>query len=272
MTKIYGIVGHPIENSLSPAIYQAAFESAGIDAQYKLFDINPNDPEELANLCYESDMKALEGFSVTMPFKQIIMDYIDYYDPLSKKLGSVNTVKNENSNLNGYNTDITGAMQALREKTKLPGKKTLVMGAGGTARAIVYGLNEFGAEVFIFNRTIRKAEVLAKEFDAEYIDFLDIANEKFDIIINATPVGSFPHIEQSLLSSSQIKEGAIVMDIITNPIETQLLKEAKTAGADTISGERMLLHQAVGQFEIWFDKSAPFEAMESALYERLATK
>lgn len=270
--KIYGIVGHPVEDSLSPAIHQAAFKEAGIDARYELFDVNPDDPDELANFCYESDVNEVAGFSVTMPFKQQMMDYMDNYDPLAKKLGSVNTVKNEDSNLSGYNTDTAGAMQALQEKTKLPEKKALVLGAGGAARAIVYGLKEFGAEVYVFNRTAEKSEALAKEFEVASIDFLDIAREGFDIIVNATPVGSFPQIEQSLLSREQIKKGAVVMDIITNPLETQLLKEAEVAGAQTISGERMLLHQAAGQFELWFDKPAPFEVMEGALYKNLDEK
>jgi shikimate dehydrogenase len=269
MTKIFGIVGHPVEHSLSPAMHNAAFQAEGIDAEYRLFDISPDNPEDLANFCYETDMNEVVGFSVTMPYKEVIMDYCDYFDPLAKTLGSVNTVKNEDSNLNGYNTDSTGAMQALQEKTEIRGKKALVLGAGGAARAIIYGLKEFGAEVFIFNRTSEKAEKLAEEFDVETVGFREIKEAGFDIIINATPIGSFPQIEQSLITAEQIKKGAVVMDIITHPLETQLLKEAKKATAEAISGERMLLHQAAGQFTVWFGKPAPFEVMEKALYEAL---
>lgn len=270
--KIYGIVGHPVEHSLSPAMHNAAFEAEGIDAEYKRFDIDPANPEDLANFCYETDVNNIAGFSVTMPYKEAIMDHMDNIEVLAKEVSSVNTVKNEDSNLNGYNTDTTGAMKALQEKTEIKGKKALVLGAGGGARAIIYALKEFGAEVHIFNRTTQKAEALAEKFNVEVTEFGDIQDAGFDIIVNSTPIGSFPQIEQSLLTADQIKKGAVVMDIITHPWETQLLKEAKKAGADTISGERMLLHQAVGQFEIWFDRPAPFEVMEKALYEELRTR
>ncbi len=269
MTKIYGIVGHPVEHSLSPAMHNAALKAEVIDAEYKLFDIDPEDPEALANFCYETDVNGVAGFSVTMPYKEQVMDYMDHFDILAKEASSVNTVKNDESNLDGYNTDATGAIKALQEKVIINGKKALVLGAGGAARSIIYALREFGVEVFIFNRTMQKAVTLAKKFDVETIEFRDIKDAGFDIIVNCTPIGSFPQIEQSLLSTDQIKKGAVVMDIITHPQETQLLREAKKAGADTVSGERMLLHQAAGQFEIWFDKSAPLEVMEKALYEEL---
>lgn len=258
-----------MEHSLSPVMHNAAFEAKGIDAEYRLFDISPDAPDDLANFCYETDLNHIGGFSVTMPYKEQIMDYLDHYEVLAKKVSSVNTVKNEDSNLNGYNTDATGAMKALQEKTELKGKKALVLGAGGAARAIIYALKEFGADVYVFNRTPEKAEAIAEEFEAELIGFREIKAAGFDIIVNATPVGTFPQIEQSLLTADQIKKGATVMDIITHPLETQLLREAKKAGAETVSGERMLLHQAAGQFEIWFDEPAPFKAMEEALYAEL---
>lgn len=269
MKKIFGIVGHPVEDSLSPAMHNAAYKAEGIDAEYKRFDIDPENPEDLANFCYETDVNGVAGFSVTMPYKEKIMEYMDNIEVLAKEVSSVNTVKNEESNLNGYNTDATGAMKALQEKTETKGKKALVLGAGGAARAIIYALREFGAEVFIFNRTRQKAVALAKKFDVETIEFRNIKDAGFDIIVNCTPIGGSPQIEQSLLTADQIMKGSVVMDIVTNPQETQLLREANKAGAETISGERMLLHQAAGQFEIWFERTAPFEVMEKALYEEL---
>jgi len=269
MKKIYGIVGHPVAHSLSPAMHNAAIKHLKLDADYKRFDIDPSDPDNLANFCYETDLNNIGGFSVTMPYKLDIMQYMDHYDPAAKIIGSVNTVVNENSMLNGYNTDAMGAIQALREKTEISRKKALVMGAGGAARSIIYALKEFGADVYIFNRTTEKAEKLADEFDVEAIEFRHIPQMDFDIIVNTTPVGSLPNTEESLLNVSQIPAKAVVMDIITHPLETQLLKEAKKAGATAISGERMLLHQAVGQFELWFGQKAPVEVMEKALYEAL---
>lgn len=272
MRNVYGIIGHPVAKSLSPAMHNAGIKHLKLDAEYKLFDIDPNDSDALANFCYETDLNNIGGFSVTMPHKQAIMAYMDHYDPLAKIVGSVNTVVNEESKLIGYNTDAMGAMTALREKTNLIGKKALVMGAGGAARAIAYSLKEFGVEVYIFNRTMEKAEALAEAFDLETIEFRLIPKADFDIIINATPVGSLPNAEESLLHSDQIPSHSVVMDIVTNPIETQLLKEAKKAGAQAISGERMLLHQAIGQFELWFNKKAPLKIMEKALYEELDKK
>ncbi len=267
--KVYGIMGHPVAHSLSPAMHNAAIKHLKLDAEYKLFDIDPDDPENLANFCYETDLKNIGGFSVTMPYKLEIMTYMDNYDPVSRIIGSVNTVVNKDNKLFGYNTDATGAIQAIRSKAEINRKKALVMGAGGAARAIIYSLKEFGADVHIFNRTTEKAEALADEFDIETIEFRHIPKANFDIIVNATPVGSMPNTEESLLHADQIPPHAVVMDVITNPIETQLLKETKKAGATPISGERMLLYQAVGQFELWFSKKAPVKVMEKALYEEL---
>lgn len=272
MKKIYGIVGHPVEHSLSPAMHNAAFKAEGIDAEYKIFDIDPSDEENLANFCYETDINNIAGFSVTMPYKLEIMKYMDEHDPIAKKVASINTVESVDSKLNGYNTDSIGAIQALQEKTDIKDNKILILGAGGAARAISYSLKEFGNEIYIFNRTKPKAQELAEEFDFETIDFTQIAEGNFDIIINTTPVGMMPKANESLLHADQMKGVKVVMDIITNPLETQLLKEAKKAGAETITGARMLLHQACGQFEIWFGKSAPIEVMEKALYQALRNK
>lgn len=267
--KIYGIVGHPVTHSFSPIMHNAAIKHLGLKAEYKLFDINSDNPENLANFCYETELNNIGGFSVTMPYKQEIMAYMDNYDPLSKIIGSVNTVVNKGNKLIGYNTDAMGAMRAIRGKTDIAGKKALVMGAGGAARAIVYSLKEFGADVYIFNRTMEKAGEIAKEFDIETIEYRMIPKVQFDIIVNATPIGSAPNSEESLLSAKDISPWATVMDIVTNPIETKLLKEAKKAGAKTISGERMLLHQAALQFKLFFNLEAPFEVMEKALYDQL---
>lgn len=272
MTKSYGIIGHPVTHSLSPAMHNAAIQHYKLDAEYKVFDIDPKDSEGLANFCYESDLNNIGGFSVTIPYKLAVMAYLDHYDPIAKIIGSVNTVINEKSKLIGYNTDAMGALQALREKTDIPGQKALVMGMGGAARAIAYSLKEFGADVHVFNRTMEKAEEFADEFDVQAIEYRMIQQAEFDIIVNATPVGSMPNSEESLLHSEQIPSHAVVMDIITNPTDTQLLKQAAKAGARTISGERMLLHQATEQFKLFFNMEAPVEVMEEALYKKLGNR
>jgi len=269
--KIYGIIGHPVKHSLSPAMHNAAFKAEKINAEYQLFDIHPDEPDGFANFCYETDLNNISGLSITMPYKELALEYLDHIDPVAKMIGSVNTIMNEDSQLIGYNTDSLGAIEAIKEKTTLKHKRVLVMGAGGAARAIGYGLKEFGAEVSIFNRTIEKAIELANELKVNSIDYRDIPKEDFDIIINTTPVGSFPNSNESLLHAAQLEGVEVVMDIITNPIETQLIKEAKKTGAHIITGERMLLMQACRQFEIWFNKKAPKDVMEKALYEKLGS-
>lgn len=272
LKKVYGIVGYPVTHSLSPVIHNAALKAAGIDAEYRVFDIAPESPEDLANFFYEAELNSIGGCSVTMPYKQTVMAYMDSYDPLAKAIGSVNTVKIEPDPktgapvLTGYNTDATGFIKALNEKIHPAGKRALVLGAGGAARAVVYSLRQYEAEVFIFNRTPDPATALAKEFEAETIDYRRITKDAvFDIIINTTPIGGEPAPNESLLFAHQISPKSVVMDLVTRPQKTQLLKEAEKAEASTISGERMLLHQAAGQFEIWFAKPAPIDAMEKAL-------
>lgn len=270
MNNRFGIVGHPVSHSLSPAMHNAAIQHLGIDATYDRFDIAPDNPEDLANFTYETDVNQIGGFSVTMPYKTAMMQYMDYYDPLAKAVGAINTVVNENSELIGYNTDVTGALAALQEKTELKGKKALVLGAGGAARAIAYVLKEGGATVYVHNRTMQKAQELCDEFELETIELDHVAAAQFDVIVNTTPVGMLPNTQESLLHAEQISSHAVVMDIITKPLKTQLIQEAEKAGATVITGERMLLHQAVSQFELWFpEHKAPVEVMEKALYAAL---
>jgi shikimate dehydrogenase len=273
MKKIFGIVGHPVIHSLSPPMYIGAFRAAGIEAEYALFDIDPRDPEELANFCYENELNGVSGFSVTMPYKQAVMAYMDHYDPIAKAVGCVNTVQCEGGMLNGYNTDAAGAIQALKEEMEIPGSRVLVLGAGGASRAVIYALKNYGADVHVWNRDAEKAEKSADEFDVNTIEYRLINKMAgFDCIINATPVGSEPNANESLIHAEQIRPGTVVMDIITCPRVTQLLKEAVKAGARPVEGVRMLLFQAAGQFEIWFGKPAPLEIMEKALYAELEKK
>ena len=267
--KIYGIIGHPVNKSLIPAMHKAAIKHEKIDAEFKLFDIDPSDPENLANFCYETDLNNIAGFSVISPYKESIMAYMEDYDPLAKKIGYVDTVINEDSKLAGYNTNITGMIAALTEKTKISGKKILILGSENSARGIAYSLKEYGADIFIFDREIENSKNLAKEFDVNIIDYRMIPAEKFDIIINTTNIGEFPNINESLLNAKQMHKDLIIMDTIINPIETEFIKSGKEAGAITISGERSLLHQVAGQFEIWHGKKSPFDIIEKILYNEI---
>lgn len=269
MLNIFGVVGHPLTHALAPALFKAAFAHLGMDEEFKRFDFDPVDPETIANFCYETDLNQIGGFAVEAPYRETIMTYMDHYDPLAKIVGAVNTVINTNHTLIGHYTESLGALQALLEKTHIPSKRALVLGTGAKGRGLAYSLKEFGAEVFVFDRELEAAEALADEFDITAIEHRNIEEEQFDILINATPVGAFPERSACILTQDQIPSHAVVMDLISNPIRTKLLEEAEHVGAQTISGERTLLHSAMLQFELWFKRELPLEVMEDALYEAL---
>lgn len=263
MNKLYGIIGDAPEIPLFVAMHQAAFEAEKVEAEFRRLEIDPVDPEALANFCYESDLNDISGFVVTPPYQLSVMDYLDHFDVLAKKLGIIDVVQNEASNLNGFNSMVTAVVRAVQEKADISHKKALVLGAGHAAEAAIYGLKEFGAEVFVWNRTTAKAEALAEGYDIETVEFRDIKGAEFDLIIHATPVGQ--QTEESLLTSEQIPAHAVVLDLAYKPGGTRLQEEAKKAGATCILTERVFLHQAAGQFEIWFEKPAPLEKMEKVL-------
>ena len=195
------------------------------------------------------------------------MKYLDKIDPIAKKIGAVNTVSNDNDILTGYNSDWIGAMEALKEISDLKNKSVILIGAGGAARAIAYGLEENQAKVTIFNRTSEKAKELSKEFNLIFGGNLDeIKNiDDYDILINATSVGFHPGIDKCVVDESIIKKNKIVMDVVPNPLETPFLRIVKNKGCKIIPGYRMLIYQALFQFELYTGKKAPFEVMEKAL-------
>ncbi len=269
MLKTFGIVGNPLKNNLTVALMNAGLSHTGIEATFKPFELDLQDEESLANFCYETDLNLISGFAVAAPFKEDIMMYMDHYDPLAKIVGELNAVMNEKSTLIGYNTESIGALQALQEKTHIPGKRVLVIGAGATGRGIAYSLKEFGAEVFVMDLDAEKAEMLAKEFDLNSIEHKDVEAEQFDILVNTSPSGAFPKTDETPLSQDQIPSHSVVMDLSQNPIRTKLLDEAEEIGAQIVGGDRVLLFSTLRQFELFFGQEAPIEVMEEALYEAL---
>jgi len=208
----------------------------------------------------------LRGIGVATPFKQQIMPFLDKIDNVAVKIGSVNTIVNNNGLLTGYNTDYIGALEALREATDPHNKVVILVGAGATARSIAYGLKNAGATVHIYNRTFNKAVNIKNDFDLESahkLEELKVA-KNFDILINAATYSQDGnnHIPLEILSKNQL-----IMDIIAT--ETPLVKAATKAGCNLIKGYRMLLRQAKHQFEIYTGKKAPFKEMEDALYKTL---
>lgn len=256
------------QNSLGAAMHNAAYAALGENAVY--IPITTND---IKNAIAGVRGFNLRGNTVSMPHKQDVMHYLDKVDPIAETIGAVNTVSNGDGVLTGYNSDWIGAMNALKEVTELSDKKVVVIGAGGAARAIVYGLMQNNAHPVIFNRDVEKAESLAANLGAEFggdIEKLKAIDE-YDIVINATSVGSAKgEINVCLVEKDFLKPGVVAMDVVTVPTETKFLQYAKENGAKTVPGYRMLIHQALFQIELFTGKKAPFEVMEKALLNAAA--
>lgn len=269
-TRVYGVVGDPISHSLSPAIMNAALRRENVNGVYLALHA-----KELPDLLACVRDVPIHGLSVTMPYKESIIQYLDNTDPHTAKIGSCNTiVRAQDGKLYGFNTDTAGIVRPLEERTAIEGAKILVLGAGGAARAAVFGLKERGAEVFIVNRDPERAQKLARQAKARTAKRADLKKLSFDVIVNATPVG-MGNSKDSPLNEGEVR-ARYVFDMVYDPVETQFLKIAKAAGAHIIPGFEMFVHQAAQQFEIWTGKPAPREEMlrvvTMALHERAAKK
>ncbi|MFA7685248.1 MAG: shikimate dehydrogenase [Candidatus Gracilibacteria bacterium] len=287
MTKQYGLLAFPAKHSLSPEIHSAAFKALSIDAQYGLFEIPENELDDFVKRL-KSDLIA--GLSVSLPYKEVMIDHMSEIDDDAKKIGAINTVVNRDGILCGYNTDFIGSNKALKEAVgELKGKKVVILGAGGAARAVIYGLLKEGACVVgILNRTLETAENLAKEFSemfnvqikayssenlAKDLPFKDdLGNEA--ILIQTTSIWTTnPDISEEYVRKfcppEYVGMFATVMDIIYRPRITPLLKIAEDLGKKIITGDKMFLYQATEQFKLWTEKEAPFEVMRNVLEENL---
>jgi shikimate dehydrogenase len=254
------------QNSLGAAMHNAAYATIGENVVYV-----PITTEDIENAIAGVRGFNLRGNTVSMPHKQAVMQYLDKIDSVAEAIGAVNTVSNDDGVLTGYNSDWIGAMNALKEVTELEGKKVVVIGAGGAARAIIYGLMQNKANPVIFNRDTDKAKSLATDLGAKFGGDLETLKtvSDYDIVINATPVGSAASgIDECIVGETFFKP-TVAMDVITVPMDTKFLKYAKAKGAKTVPGYRMLIHQALFQIELFTGKKAPFEVMEKALLEAL---
>jgi 3-dehydroquinate dehydratase / shikimate dehydrogenase len=253
---VYGVVGDPIAHSLSPAIMNAAFRRENVNAVF--LALHAKTLKDLLTCVREIP---IHGISVTMPYKEAILKYLDNTDSHTTKIGACNTVvRAQDGKLYGFNTDAAGVVRPLeRRLNSLEGARILVLGAGGAARAAVFGLKERGSEVYILNRSLAPAKKLAHQAHARLVKRPDLKKLAFDVIINATPVG-MGNSKESPLQEKEIN-ARYVFDMIYDPGETRLLKMAKERGAQVIPGIEMFVHQAARQFEIWTGKPAPWDEM-----------
>ena len=276
-TRVCCVIGDPIEHTLSPLIHNAAFKHLKLDFVYVAFRVRK---EELENAVKGMRSLGVHGFNVTMPHKNAIIKYLDEMDSTAKFIGSVNTVLNDDGKLVGFNTDGVGALKALKEKqVRLDGGKLLLLGAGGAARAIAFQLALEVEELTILNRDGEKARQLAEDlrrkFDKKIVgDALSasLIKEKLkdaDILANATSVGMHPNTEQTLVNREWLRPDMTVMDIVYNPLETKLIKDAKAVGAKVVYGTEMLVFQGAASFEIWCKRPAPVEVMRKAILSRI---
>jgi 3-dehydroquinate dehydratase/shikimate dehydrogenase len=255
-TKVYGVVGNPIKHSLSPIMLNTAFRRETVNAVFLALQTG-----KLSDLLTLVREVPISGMAVTMPFKEEILGHLEKTDPLSEKVGACNTVvRSQDGKLYGFNTDVAAVVRPLERRLQLKGAKVLVMGAGGAARAAVFGLKDKGAEVFVMNRTPDAGQKLARQAKAKTFKRELLAKTNFDVIINATPSGMHGVKPHSILEPKEIN-ARIVFDLVYNPIDTPLIRMAREKGIPVITGVEMFVHQGARQFEIWTGKPAPEEEM-----------
>jgi 3-dehydroquinate dehydratase / shikimate dehydrogenase len=255
-TKVYGVVGNPIKHSLSPIMLNTAFRRETVNAVF--LALQTSKMNDLLNLVREVP---ISGLAVTMPFKEEILKHLERTDPLSEKVGACNTVvRSQDGKLYGFNTDVAAIVRPLERRLQLKGSKILVLGAGGAARAAVFGLKDKGAEVFIMNRSPEAGQKLARQAKAKTFKREQLAKTNFDVIINATPAGMHGVKPQSILEPKEIN-ARLVFDLVYNPIDTPFIRMAREKSIPVITGVEMFVHQGARQFEIWTGKPAPEEEM-----------
>ncbi len=273
MPQRLGIIGHPISHSISPVFQQAALDAIGFDGTYEAWDVAPEDVGGFVN-----GLRApgTLGINVTVPHKESVIPFLDQVDDWASTAGAVNTIVNRDGHLTGHNTDGIGFLRALREGADFEprGRNVLVLGAGGSARGVVYALARVGvAQLFIANRTLERAERLAalsvdSGAAAEALTLSDApgAAREVALIVNCTSVGMVhgPDEHGAALYAADIPASAMVNDLVYNPLETPLLREAAKAGAATLGGIQMLVYQGAASFEMWTGQDAPVEVMLDA--------
>ena len=265
-------MGDPVEHSMSPPMHNAAFEYLGLDFAYVPFNVKKN---ALGQAIKGASALGIKGLNVTIPHKTSALKFLDVIDEVAELIGAVNTVKFDQGTITGYNTDGLGAVKAMEEVVSVKNKKVVMVGAGGAARAVAFQLVISGIEsLTIINRTPEKALKLKSDIESKIesniscgnLEILEKEISRADILIDTTPIGMYPHDNDVPVANASIMHSDLVVnDLVYNPLETVLLKEAEKAGAMTVSGLKMLLYQGAEAFEIWTNNEAPISIMEKTL-------
>ncbi len=285
-TRLFGVIGDPVAHSMSPAIFNACFDAAGVDAVYVPLRVTGGvegfaafmDRIVTGGAGHTADWG---GFSVTIPHKAHALEYLracdGHVEPGAARIGAVNTLKIEAGGLvSGYNTDRAGAMDALSsvmgiQPHELAGKPIAIVGAGGVARAVVSGLKDVDAAVTIYNRTLEKAQTLAAEFNAQSAPLDALGKARPAILINCTNLGMYPNTDTSAVPATVLHKGLTVFDTVYNPMETRLLREAAAAGARCVNGVEMFVRQAAAQYRLWFGANPDIDLIRGVVLARLGS-
>lgn len=263
--RIFGVIADPVAHSKSPLLHNRAFQARRIDAVYLPIRVCGPHLGEWMKLAVALPVA---GFSVTIPHKQKILRYLNYIDPVARRIGAVNTVWRKAGKWRGTNTDVPGIIRPLQERLRLAHAKVLLAGYGGAARAAAYALADAGAELTVTGRDAVRAQSLASVVGAKALPISSLNGHGYDLVINATSVGMFPNVEQSVFGD-HLPKAQVVFDMVYNPQETMLLRHARSQGSEVVPGTEMFLEQAAQQFEIWTGESAPRSVMQQTLEQQL---
>ena len=264
-TAIYAVLGDPISHSLSPVMHNSAFSHVNYNGAYFAFRV-----KEIGKAISGIRALGIKGTGITIPHKVTVMEFLDEIDDTAEKIGAVNTIINRQGKITGYNFDSIGAVKAVKEKTGINNKSVAVLGAGGAARAVGYGIISEGGRLTILNRTKERGEKLAADLGSDFCLLEDFKKVKCDILINTTSLGMAPDLNGMPVEKKHLNKRMIVMDIVYNPLRTRLLKVAQDMGCTTIDGVSMFVYQGACQFELWIGKKAPVDLMRKTVLKALS--
>lgn len=265
--QVFGLLGNPVAHSLSPVMHRAAFRAMGIRADYVAFQV-----VDLPSAIVGLRGLNIRGASVTIPFKEKVMDLLDEVEDVARKIGAVNTILNRDGRLIGQNTDWLGFLKAICAHAQVCGEVFLILGAGGAARAAAYGVLSAGGIPVILNRDLKRARNLAQELGCSYKPMEGLGEIEALGLINTTPVGMAPQVDESPVPRRFLGRFEVVMDVVYNPLGTRLLREAQEEGALAISGMEMFVHQGAEQIRAWTGMEPPLEVMRDVVRHHLGAR
>ncbi len=264
---VFALFGNPVGHSRSPLMHNAAYARMGLDACYVPFCV-----QDLGTAVRAIGALGIRGVSVTIPFKVDIMQYLDEVDEDARRIGAVNTVINKSGRLRGANTDWKGLTRTLMESSGIAGKTFVVLGAGGTARAAVFGILREGGTPLVVNRSVEKGRRLASEWNCAFRPWEELGEIKAAGLINTTPVGMSPKADRSPVRPDVLANFSLVMDVVYNPLRTKLLEDAQKAGCAVLSGVSMFVHQGAEQIRLWTGQEPPVALMGETVRRALGAR